>query len=88
MDRVYKKSSYLAARTALGRHVSVTLQRQFNVFKTQELQDSNRVLDGVLKKNKAEGVEKLVEHKEAIKKEDFDRLGDYFRNALIPKVML
>ena len=79
---VYKKSSYLAARAALGRHVTVTLQRPFNVFKTQELQESNRILDGVLKKNKAEGVEKLVEHKEAIRKADMERLDDYFRNVL------
>ena len=73
---VYKMSSYLAARAALGWHVTVTLQRPFNVFKTQELQESNRVLDGVLKKNKAEGVEKLVEHKEAIRKADMERLDD------------
>ena len=51
---VYKQSSSLAARAALGRHVSITLQRPFDVFKTQNLQESNRDLDGVLKKNKAE----------------------------------
>ena len=79
---VFKKSSYLAVRAALDRHVTVTLQRPFNVFKTQELQESNRVLDGVLKKNKAEGVEKLDEHKEAIRKADMERLDDFFRNVL------
>ena len=79
---VYKKSSFLAARAALGRHVTVTLQRPFNVFQKQELQESNRVLDGVLKKNKAEGVEKLIEHTEAIRKADMERLDDYFRNVL------
>ena len=42
----------------------------------------DRVLDGVLKKNKAEGVEKLVEPKEAIRKADMERLDDYFRNVL------
>ena len=59
-------------------HLATTLQR----LQTQELQESNRVLDGVLKKNKAEGVEKLVEHKEAIRKADMQRLDDYIRNVL------
>lgn len=79
---IYKKSSYLAARAAIGRYVTSDLKRPFNVFQSPELQGSNRVLDGVLKKNKADGVEKLMVHKEALKKDDLDRLDQYFSDVL------
>ena len=79
---MYMKNSYLAARAAIGRHVTVNLKRPFNVFQSPELQGSNRVLDGVLKKNKSEGVEKSVVHKDALKKEDLDRLDEYFSEVL------
>ena len=37
----------------------------FNILKDVPFRESNRVLDGVLKHNKAEGHEKAVEHKTA-----------------------
>ena len=54
---VYKGSSYLSARAAIGRYVSKDINRLFNIFKTPELQASNRVLDGVIKKNRNDGVD-------------------------------
>ena len=50
---VYKRSSYFSARAAICRYVSKDITRPFNVFQTPESHASNRVLDGVLKKNES-----------------------------------
>ena len=55
--------------------------RPFNIFQTPG-QESNRVLDAVLEKNKSDGFEKRVEHKLTIKKENLNRLDGYFSDVL------
>ena len=79
---MYRKSSYLAARAALSRYVAKTLERpECNVFRKAEFQRSNVVLDGTLKQ-KAEGNEPSVEHKESIHKSDLAKLALYFHDVL------
>ena len=48
----------------------------------EQFQNSNRVLDAVLKKNKAEGQAQLVQHKDAISAADKERLDAYFEDVL------
>ena len=79
---MYRKSSYLAARAALSRYVAKTLERpECNVFRKAEFQRSNVVLDGTLKQ-KTEGNEPSVEHKESIHKSDLAKLALYFHDVL------
>jgi len=81
-SQFYKKASYLAARASLGRYVTVDLQRNFNLFQTLELQESNRVLNAVLIENKMRGEPQTV-HKEALLPEDQALLEAYFSDVLV-----
>lgn len=77
----YQKSSYLGARSALQRHLT-DLKRPYNLRQDAAFNESNRVLDAVLKANKASGQCKLVQHKEAMSEADKTRLQDYFADVL------
>lgn len=77
---VYSRSSYLAARAAVQRHVNV-LKRPFNIFKDSAFQRSNEVLNAVLVKKKKDGTERQVKHKSAISADDLRKLQEYFKNA-------
>ena len=79
--RVYQRSSYVSARSAIQRQL-VILKRPFNLRVGEEFQNSNHVLDAVLKKNKAEGQARPVQHKDAISAADKERLDAYFEDVL------
>jgi len=76
----YKRSSYIAARGALHRHVT-SLGRTFSIFNDKEFAKANSVLDGVLKENKKTGKEQSVEHKDPLTAADWDRLMEYFKGV-------
>ena len=75
--RTYSRESYLASEASLA-----NLGHQVNIFLAGEFRGSNAVLDGVLKKNKADGKEKQVQHKDAITEDDLARLKTYFSDVL------
>lgn len=77
----YQKGSYMSARSAIQRHLTY-LKRPFNVRSDSAFNASNRILDAVLKHNKAHGLAKPVEHKDAITEEDKVRLRAYFADVL------
>ena len=76
----YQKGSYMSARSAIQRHLTY-LKRPFNVRSDSAFNASNRILDAVLKHNKAHGLAKPVEHKDAITEEDKVRLRTYFADV-------
>jgi len=78
---VYQRSSYVAARSAIQRQLTI-FKRPFNIRSGDAFQNSNRVLDAVLKKNKAQGKARPVRHKEAISAADKERLEAYFEDVL------
>ena len=79
----YKKASYLAARAAISRYMAVDLSKPTcNVFRQAEFQRSNNILDGGLKQAKASGVERAVEHMEAITADDSEKIRRYFYDVL------
>ena len=79
----YVKASYLAATAALSRYFVTVLHRaECNVFRYSVFKQSNVVLDGVLKKKKAVGLEPKPEHKAAICTEDLVKLNSYFEDVL------
>ena len=79
----YMKATYLAARAALSRYFVTVLHRaECNVFRNPVFKQSNVVLDGVLKKKKAVGLELKPEHKAAICMEDLVKLNSYFEDVL------
>ena len=71
----------MAARAAIQRSLTI-LKRPFNIRSGEDFQNSNRVLDAVLKKNKAEENARPVQHKEAISAADKERLDAYFQDVL------
>ena len=78
---MYKRASYLAARAADQRELQAR-RRSFNIFTDHAFKQSNVFLDGVLKKNKKDGMERPVVHKEVITEFDEERLGSYFADVL------
>ena len=80
---LYMKASYMAARAALSRYMVKELRREeMNIFRNCAFSQSNAVLDGVLRKKKADGQEPAVDHKSAISDEDLERLKAYFDDVL------
>ena len=81
--RVYQRSSYVtvSARSAIQRQLAI-FKRPFDFRSGEQFQNSNRVLDAVLKKNKAEGQARPVQHKDAISAADKERLDAYFEDVL------
>lgn len=77
----YQRGSYLSARSAIQRRLA-ELQRPFNLRKDGAFITSNRLLDASLKKKKAEGQSKPVQHKESISSPDKVRLDEYFSDVL------
>ena len=78
---MYQASSYVSARSAIQRHLT-SLKRSFNIRDDKEFMTSNNLLDAVLKRNKAEGKSKPVQHKESITEADKARLNEYFEDVL------
>ena len=79
----YRRASYLAARAAISRHVSVDLNRpEMNIFRQPQFRRSNDVLDGHLKQKKKQGHEPSVEHHLPITEEDLTKLEFYFNDVL------
>ena len=62
--RVYQRSSYVSARSAIQRQLAI-FKRPFDLRSGEQFQNSNRVLDAVLKKDKAEGQARPVQDKDA-----------------------
>ena len=58
----YSKSSYLAARAAIRRHLRV-LKRPFNIFTDEAFSRSNEVLNALLVQKKKDGLHHQVRHK-------------------------
>ena len=79
--KVYQRNSYVAARSAIQRQLT-SLKRPFNLRCDSDFASSNRLLDTVLKKNKAEGKARPVQHKESISEADKLRLSEYFQDVL------
>ena len=65
----YKRNSYLAARSAIHRHL-LSLRSDVDLFNSSLFRKSNHVLDGVLKTKKKNGEEPAVQRKEAISDND------------------
>lgn len=80
-DTEYARSSYLAARSALQRHVRV-LKRPFDLYKGEAFFKSNQVLDAFLVKKKKDGKEPQVNHKQPLTDEDLARTEKYFEGVL------
>ena len=76
----YKRSSYLAARSAIQRHLS-SLGRPFNIVSSPVFKRANDVLNGVLKAKKRDGEEADVLHKEAVSEEDWVKIMAYFKDV-------
>ena len=76
-----KKNSLKAARGAIQRHLT-TVGRQVNIFTDSDFTRANKVLDGVLKQRKRDGLERQVQHKTPITEEDWLKLKAYFRDVL------
>ena len=77
----YSRSSYLAARAATQRKFR-SFNRSFNIFTDPIFRGSVIVLDGILKKNKAEGKSKQTQHKATVTEADVERLKRYFADTL------
>lgn len=77
----YSKSSYLAARAAIQRHLRV-LKRPFNIFTDEAFSRSNEVLNALLIQKKKDGLHHQVKHKEAILPDDMAKLAVYFEDVL------
>ena len=68
-DGEYSKSSYLAARAPIQRHLRI-VKRPFNIFTDEAFVQANKVLDCILKWHKTLGLEKQTKHKEPISLDD------------------
>ena len=79
--RVYQRSSYVSARSAIQRQLAI-FKRPFDLRSGEQFQNSNRVPDAVLKKDKAEGQARPVQDKDAISAADKERLDAYFEDVL------
>ena len=58
------------------------LNRPFNIRTDCEFQNSNLVLDAVLRKNEAIGNARPVQHEETLSEADMKRLKEWFEDAL------
>ena len=77
----YSKSSYLAARAAIQRHLRI-VKRPFNIFSDEPFAQANKVLDCVLKRHKKMGLEMQTKHKDPISGEDLAKVSAYFDDVL------
>ena len=77
----YSKSSYLAARAAIQRHLRI-VKRPFNIFSDEPFAQANKVLDCVLKRHKKMGLERQTKHKDPISGEDLAKVSAYFDDVL------
>ena len=76
---VYRRSSLLALRAALQRHISFEAKRtDVNLVTGSQFRKANQLLDAVLKENKREGKEPVVKHKPPISTGDLKKLDEYF----------
>ncbi|XP_065193130.1 uncharacterized protein LOC135824324 [Sycon ciliatum] len=73
----FSTNSLKAARGALQRHLS-TAGQTINIFNDQIFSRANKVLDGVLKQRKKDGLERQVHHKPPISEADWKLLQEYF----------
>ena len=72
----YRRSSLLALRAALQRHISSTLERtDVNIISRGKFTRANNVLDALLKEKP------VVQHKPDINSDDMDKLSAYFKNV-------
>ena len=72
----YQRSSLLAMRAALQRHISSTLERtDVNIISRGKFTRANNVLDALLKEKP------VVQHKPGINSDDMDKLSAYFKNV-------
>ena len=72
-----KKGRGLHESKLFGAHAAIhqpfqELKQPFNLFKSEVFAESSRVFDAALKKNKGNGLEPSVFHKEALSVEDRD----------------
>ena len=77
----YKRASFIAARSALARHVT-TFERGFDLIKGPEFKQANKMLDAVLKDKQRNGREPAVQHKQSITDEDWGKIKVYFADVL------
>ena len=75
------KSSYLAARAAIQRHLRI-VKRPFNIFSDEPFAQANKVLDCVLKRHKKMGLERQTKHKDPISGEDLAKVSADFDDVL------
>ena len=80
----YRRSSYLAARAAIQRHIRV-LKRPFNIFMDEAFAYFNKVLKSVLIAHKKAGEEPEVRQKAGITDDDLEKLKGYFVDVLDEK---
>lgn len=79
----YQRIGYLNARSAIKRHVdSMNRKPPMNTARDNKFCRASRVLDAVLRDNKRQGHQAVVQHKNLIKKDDLDRLMEYFADVL------
>ena len=77
----YKPASFIAARSALARHV-VTFERGFDLIKGPELKQTNKMIDAMLKDKQRSGREPAVQHKQSITVEDWGKTKVYLADVL------
>lgn len=76
---LYKRNSYLAARSAIHRHL-MSIRDDIDLFSSPEFKQCNSVLDGVLKEKKKQGEEPAVQHKDSISDADWKFIEEYFKD--------
>ena len=74
---LYMRNSYLAARSAIHRHIS-SIRTDMNIFSDNAFKRCNKLLDGLLKEKKRQGEEPAVKHKESISDCDWQLIDQYF----------
>ena len=77
----YKCASFIAARSALARHVT-TFERGFNLIKGPEFKQANKMLDTMLKDKQQNGRDPAVQHKQSITDKDWGKTKVYFADVI------
>ena len=74
-------ASFIAARSALARHVT-TFERGFDVIKGPEFKQANKMLDTMLKDKQRNGREPAIQHKQSITDENWGKTKVYLVDVL------
>ena len=82
----YTKNSFKSIRSAINRHFQ-DLGRDIYIFRGKEFRVSNNILDGKLKKNIQEGLDRPTKHKEVIANNEMEKISTYLYGKVNPVVL-